>query len=66
MAIALIAAVVACVIGWHVSTAIGVHQGIPARRAQLRGYRKDRMHYGVRAAAAATVLLLIIVVLALH
>jgi hypothetical protein len=66
MVVAVIAAVVACVIGWHASMAIGTHQGIPVRRAQLRGYRKDRMHYGVRTIALATVLGLIIVVVVLH
>jgi hypothetical protein len=64
MAIALIAVVAACVIGWHASMAIGTHQGIPARRAQLKGYRKDRMRYGVRTLAAVAVVLLIIFVLA--
>lgn len=65
MGLAIIAAVAACVIGWEFSKAHGSHRGIPARRGQLRDYRKDRMHHGTRVVMLGALLALLLFV-ALH
>jgi hypothetical protein len=66
MEVAVIGAAVACVIGWHASMAHGSHRGIPVRRGQLRGFRRERAYYGIRMLGAAALLTLILVVLVLH
>lgn len=66
MELAVIVAAVAIVIGWHVSKAYINHRGIPVRRGQLVGYRKDRVRSGLRLVVAAVILAMIFVVLAMH
>jgi hypothetical protein len=61
----IIAAVAACVIGWHISKVHMSHGGLPARKGQLRDYRGDRLRHGMRLVMYAAVLGLIIFV-ALH
>jgi hypothetical protein len=66
MEVAIIAAVLASVIGWHVSRAHMSHRGIPVRRGQLRDYRKDRLRHGIRFAALAVLLGLILLLFLIH
>lgn len=61
----IIAAVAAVVIGWQVSKVHMSHGGIPVRKAQLRGYRSDRLRHGIRLVVYAAVLALLVFV-ALH
>jgi hypothetical protein len=63
--VVLIAAALACIIGWHVSRAHMSHRGIPVRRGQLRDYRKDRLRQGLRFVALA-ILLGVILLIAFH
>jgi hypothetical protein len=47
MEIVLIAAVIACLIGWNASKAHMSHRGIPTRKGQLRSYRGDRQRHAL-------------------
>lgn len=66
MGVAIFAAVLAAVIGWHVSKAHMSHRGIPVRRGQLRDYRRDRLRHGIRFIALLVLVALIILLLLIH
>lgn len=66
MEVALIAGAVAFVIGWHVSRAHMSHRGIPVRRGQLHGYRRDRLRHGIRFVAVAVLFGVILLLIAFH
>jgi len=61
MEIAVIAAAVACYIGWHASRAHMSHRGIPVRQRQLRAFRKERTHHVIWFLGVAVVLLVIFI-----
>ena len=47
MEIVLIAAVIACLVGWNASKAHMSHRGIPIRKGQIRSYRGERQHHTI-------------------
>ena len=61
MEIAVIAAAVACYIGWHASRAHMSHRGIPVRQRQLRAFRKERTHHVIWFLGVAVVLLVVFI-----
>ena len=63
MELAVIAGAVACFIGWHVSKAHMAHRGIPVRRRQLRGFRRDRTHHIIWFIGVGIVFLLLYILL---
>jgi hypothetical protein len=65
MGVAIIALVIACVIGWHASKAHMSHGGIPVRKGQLGGFRKERAHHVIRLLLFA-VIALVILIIAIH
>jgi hypothetical protein len=65
MGIVIIALALACVIGWNASKAHMSHGGIPVRKGQLRGFRRERAHHVIRLLVMAVVIVLILVV-AIH
>ena len=64
MGLAVIGAAVACLIGWNVSKVHMAHRGIPARRRQLREYRRDRTRHGIWLVGMAALLLLLLFIVA--
>lgn len=66
MEVAIFAAVLAGVIGWHVSKAQMSHRGIPVRRGQLRDYRRDRLRHGIRFIGLLVLVAVIILLLLIH
>lgn len=62
MGLVILVAVVAILVGWHVSKVHGSHVMISPRRRQLREDRRGRLHYGVRLVAVAIVFALVIVI----
>jgi hypothetical protein len=62
---ALIALVIACVVGWHASKAHMSHGLIPGRKGQLPGLRHDRAHHGIRMLLFA-VIIVVILIIAVH
>jgi hypothetical protein len=65
MGIAIIALAIACFIGWHASKAHMSHGGIPVRKGQLRGFRKERSHHVLRLLLFGIIVLVILFV-AIH
>jgi len=66
MGLVVIIAAIACYIGWHGSKAHMSHRGIPARRGQLRVFRRDRAHHAIWIAGTGALLLLALVIARLH
>jgi hypothetical protein len=66
MGVAIIALVIACVIGWHASKAHISHGLIPTRKGQLPGMRRDRTRYILRTLLLAVIILVILVLIAKH
>jgi hypothetical protein len=66
MGVALIALVIACVIGWNASKAHMSHGLIPTRKGQLPGMRRDRTHHVVRLLLMAIIIVVILLVVAIH
>lgn len=66
MGVAIIALVIACVIGWHASKAHISHGLIPTRKGQLPGMRRDRTRYILRTLLLAVIVLVILVLVAKH
>jgi hypothetical protein len=66
MGVAIIALVIACVIGWHASKAHMSHGLIPTRKGQLPAMRRDRTRYILRALLLAVIILVILVLVAKH
>ena len=66
MGVAIIALVIACVIGWHASKAHISHGLIPTRKGQLPGMRRDRTRYILRTLLLVVILLVILVLVAKH
>ncbi len=60
MELAVIAAAVACYIGWHASRAHMSHRGIPVRQRQLRAFRRERTHHVIWFLLTGVVLLVIL------
>ncbi len=65
MGVAIIALVIACVIGWHVSKVHMFHGLIPTRKGQLPGLRRDRTHHMTRLLLFAVIVVVILLV-AIH
>jgi hypothetical protein len=66
MGVAIIALVIACVIGWHASKAHMSHGLIPFRKGQLPAMRRERARYVLRALLVAVIVLVILVLVAKH
>jgi len=66
MGVAIIALVIACLIGWHASKAHISHGLIPTRKGQLPGMRRDRTRYILRTLLVAVIVLIILVLVAKH
>jgi hypothetical protein len=66
MGVAIIALVIACLIGWHASKAHISHGLIPTRKGQLPGMRRDRTRYILRTLLLAVIILVILVLVAKH
>jgi hypothetical protein len=66
MGVAIIALVIACLIGWHASKAHISHGLIPTRKGQLPGMRRDRTRYILRTLLLVVILLVILVLVAKH
>jgi hypothetical protein len=66
MGVAVIAAAIACFIGWHASKAHMSHRGIPVRKGQLRSSRGDRTHHVIWFLGTAAVLVVIFLVVSVH
>ena len=66
MGVAIIALVIACVIGWHASKAHISHGLIPTRKGQLPGMRRDRTRYILRTLLLVVIILVILVLVAKH
>jgi hypothetical protein len=66
MGVAIIALVIASVIGWHASKAHISHGLIPTRKGQLPAMRRDRTRYILRTLLLAVVVLVILVLVAKH
>lgn len=67
MGVAVIAAAIACIIGWHVSKVHMAHRIIPTRQRQLAQGRSERTHHLIRLAGFAFLLALIVIgALSLH
>jgi hypothetical protein len=64
MGVAIIALVIACLIGWHASKAHISHGLIPTRKGQLPGMRRDRTRYILRTLLLVVILLVILVLVA--
>ena len=64
MGVAIIALVIACVIGWNASKAHMSHGLIPTRKGQLPGMRRDRTRYILRTLLLVVILLVILVLVA--
>lgn len=64
MGVAIIALVIACVIGWHASKAHISHGLIPTRKGQLPGMRRDRTRYILRTLLLVVIILVILVLVA--
>jgi hypothetical protein len=65
MGVVIIALALACVIGWNVSKAHMSHGGIPVRKGQLRGFRRERAHHVIRLLVMVVIIVLILLV-AIH
>ena len=66
MGVAIIALVIASVIGWHASKAHMSHGLIPTRKGQLPAMRRDRTRYILRTLLLAVIVLVILVLVAKH
>jgi hypothetical protein len=66
MGVAIIALVIASVIGWHASKAHISHGLIPTRKGQLPAMRRDRTRYILRTLLLAVIVLVILVLVAKH
>jgi hypothetical protein len=66
MGVAIIALVIACVIGWNASKAHMSHGLIPTRKGQLPGMRRERTRYMLRAFLLAVIVVVILVLVAKH
>jgi len=66
MGVAIIALVIACLIGWHASKAHISHGLIPTRKGQLPGMRRERTRYMLRAFLLAVIVVVILVLVAKH
>ena len=66
MGVAIIALVIACVIGWNASKAHMSHGLIPTRKGQLPGMRRDRMRYALRTLLLAVIVIVILLLVAKH
>jgi|HubBroStandDraft_2_1064218.scaffolds.fasta_scaffold49165_3 hypothetical protein len=66
MGVAIIALVIACVIGWNASKAHMSHGLIPTRKGQLPGMRRERTRYMLRAFLLAVIVVVIFVLVAKH
>ena len=66
MGVAIIALVIACVIGWHASKVHMSHGLIPTRKGQLPAMRRDRTRYILRTLLLAVIILVILVLVAKH
>ena len=66
MEIVLIAAVIACVIGWNASKAHMSHRGIPTRKGQLRSYRGDRQHHALWFVGMLVILVFLLILVSLR
>ena len=66
MGVAIIALVIACLIGWHASKAHISHGLIPTRKGQLPGMRRERTRYMLRAFLLAVIVVVIFVLVAKH
>jgi hypothetical protein len=64
--VAIIALVIACVIGWNASKAHMSHGLIPTRKGQLSGMRRDRSHHVFRLLLMAIIIVVILLVVAIH
>jgi hypothetical protein len=64
MALVLIVAAFACLLGWYVSKAHMAHSGIPFRKGQLHGYRRTRLYHGIRFIVWGVLLLVLVLVVA--
>ena len=66
MGVAIIALVIACVIGWNASKAHMSHGLIPTRKGQLPGMRRERTRYMLRAFLLAVIVVVILALVAKH
>ena len=66
MGVAIIALIIACVIGWNASKAHMSHGLIPTRKGQLPGMRRERTRYMLRAFLLAVIVVVILVLVAKH
>ena len=66
MGVAIIALVIASVIGWHASKAHISHGLIPTRKGQLPAMRRDRTRYILRTLLLVVIVLVILVLAAKH
>jgi hypothetical protein len=66
MEIVLIAAVIACLIGWHASKAHMSHRGIPTRKGQLRSYRGDRQHHALWIVGMVAILAFLLILVSIR
>jgi hypothetical protein len=66
MGIAIIALVIACVIGWNASKALMSHGLIPTRKGQLPGMRRERTRYVLRAFMWAVIVVVVLALVAKH
>jgi hypothetical protein len=64
MGLVILGLAVACYVGWHISQARGAHQGIPVRKRQLKGYRRDRTRHGIWIVGIGAVIVLILIIAA--
>jgi hypothetical protein len=66
MGVVIIALALACIIGWHASKAHMSHGGIPVRKGQLRGFRRERAHHVIRTLLLAAIIVVILLLVAVH
>jgi uncharacterized membrane protein len=66
MGVAIIALIIACVIGWHASKVHMSHGLIPTRKGQLPGMRRERTRYLLRTFLLAVIVVVILVLVAKH
>jgi hypothetical protein len=62
MGLVLLGLAVAGYVGWHFSQARGAHRGIPVRKGQLKGYRKERTHHVVWIVGISLLIVVILIV----
>ena len=62
MGLVIVGVAVAVYVGWHLSQARLAHRGIPIRKGQLKGYRRDRTRHIMWIVGVGVLFLLILII----